>query len=424
MPGNLDKDWSFESVFDASDDSIFIQDLQGTFLFVNRSVERIYGYPRNFFIGKTPAFFSVPQKNDLGLIQTCFESCVSHGTTERFEYWALRADGSEFLKEVVLNLGQFRGESAVIAIARNITERKEEEAVLIESGRLFFNVFEFSPIAMAISRIEDGLYYNVNKAWLSLMGYSESEVVGKTVFDLGIYKNEHDRLAILEEAEKHGCVNNREIIFQTKNHQEVTVLFSLARTVLGGGTCNLLAYIDITERKNLERDIAYLASHDALTDIPNRALLMDRLSQAMARADRDSTKAAVLFVDLDNFKSVNDKMGHMIGDQVLKQMAGRMMSCLRKTDTVARFGGDEFVVLMTDVKTADDAVNMARALNRSLSEPVSHGNNEVILGASIGIVLYPDDAQGPEALLSLADTAMYEAKRCGKENYRFSKRPA
>ena len=182
-------------------------------------------------------------------------------------------------------------------------------------------------------------------------------------------------------------------------------------------------YTDITERKKLEDKINHMATHDTLTEIPNRVLLMDRLDQALARADRDKKKVAVLFLDLDNFKPVNDAMGHMIGDQILKQMAERMTSCLRKTDTVARFGGDEFAVVMTDVKNTGDVTKMAKNLNKLLLKPINLGSKETSLGASIGISLYPDHAKTAETLLSLADEAMFAVKRKGKKSYHFSMPP-
>ncbi len=178
-------------------------------------------------------------------------------------------------------------------------------------------------------------------------------------------------------------------------------------------------YTDITERKQLEDKINHMATHDTLTNIPNRVLLMDRLELALARASRDKTKVAVLFLDLDNFKPVNDVMGHMIGDQILKEMAKRMTSCLRKTDSVARFGGDEFAIVMTDVKNAKDVTKMAKNLNKSLSRPINLGSKETSLGASIGISLYPDHAKTPETLLSLADEAMYVVKKKSKKSFHF-----
>ncbi len=179
-------------------------------------------------------------------------------------------------------------------------------------------------------------------------------------------------------------------------------------------------YTDITERKQLEDQINHMATHDMLTDIPNRVLLMDRIDLALARARRDKTKVAVLFLDLDNFKPVNDLMGHMAGDQILIRMAERMTSCLRETDTVARFGGDEFAIVMTDVTNTNDVTNMAESLNKVLTEPIKVGGSETSLGASIGISLYPDHAQTSEELLSMADEAMYAVKKKGKHDFHFS----
>ncbi|PCI39356.1 MAG: hypothetical protein COB46_09025 [Rhodospirillaceae bacterium] len=179
-------------------------------------------------------------------------------------------------------------------------------------------------------------------------------------------------------------------------------------------------YTDITERKQLEDEINHLATHDTLTNIPNRVLLMDRLELALARADREKTKVAVLFLDLDNFKPVNDIMGHMIGDQILRKMADRMVSCLRKTDTVARFGGDEFAIVMTDVVKTIDVTHMAENLNKILVAPINLGSKEATLGASIGIALYPDNAKTAATLLSLADEAMYVVKHKGKQGFHFT----
>lgn len=182
-------------------------------------------------------------------------------------------------------------------------------------------------------------------------------------------------------------------------------------------------YTDITERKELENKVNYMATHDTLTQIPNRILLMDRLDLALARANREKSQVAVLFLDLNNFKPVNDTMGHMIGDQILKKMADRMVSCMRTTDTVARFGGDEFAIVMTDVTNTNDVVNMANNLSQILAKPINLGSKEAILGASIGISLYPDHALTSETLLSLADQAMYVVKNNDKQGYHFSSQP-
>ncbi len=171
-----------------------------------------------------------------------------------------------------------------------------------------------------------------------------------------------------------------------------------------------IAFLNAQKRKKLEDRVKHMAGHDMLTNIPNRALLMDRLLQALARAHRNKTRVAVLFLDLDNFKPVNDTMGHMVGDQILTQMAERMVSCLREADTVARYGGDEFVIVMIDVKTPDDVTQMVQRIDEALLKPINLANKEMSIGASIGISLYPDDAQTSETLLSMADKAMYVEK--------------
>jgi len=170
----------------------------------------------------------------------------------------------------------------------------------------------------------------------------------------------------------------------------------------------------VIRRERMEAEIRHLASHDGLTGLPNRRLFMDRLDQAIHRAHRDGKQAALLFMDLDDFKSINDSLGHPQGDAVLKLMADRLASCMRQTDTVARFGGDEFVIVMTDVTDLADVTAMAEKLNRALAEPCHLDGGETSLYASIGIALYPDHATDRNTLLAIADDAMYQAKGQGK----------
>ena len=168
------------------------------------------------------------------------------------------------------------------------------------------------------------------------------------------------------------------------------------------------------KRKKLEDSIRHMASHDILTNLPNRALLMDRLSHALAKANRDKSRVAVLFLDLNNFKPINDNMGHLAGDQILKKIAERMTSCMREMDTVARYGGDEFVIVMADVKSIFEVISMAKRVDMLLLKPIDLGSEEASLGASIGISLYPFDANTSEDLIHIADEAMYVAKNKSK----------
>ncbi len=176
---------------------------------------------------------------------------------------------------------------------------------------------------------------------------------------------------------------------------------------------------DITERKAMEEKILHMANHDALTGLPNRNLVQDRIQQAIGRAQRSSSRFAVLFIDLDQFKTINDSLGHNVGDQLLRMVAARIVKCLREEDTVSRQGGDEFIVLLCDVSNPQDAAVVARKILDALSAPIDVGGRALSTSASIGIALYPEDGKDVETLLKNSDTAMYCAKESGRNLYQF-----
>lgn len=174
---------------------------------------------------------------------------------------------------------------------------------------------------------------------------------------------------------------------------------------------------EVTERRRAEEMLRHVASHDGLTDLPNRSLMMDRLDSAVNRARRDHKKCAVLFIDLDGFKPINDSLGHDMGDIVLRETANRLVSSIRDTDTAARFGGDEFVLVLTNLEKAQDAVPVAQKALAALSAPIELNGKTASVGGSIGIAVYPDHASSAATLLKQADNAMYVVKESGKNNY-------
>ena len=176
---------------------------------------------------------------------------------------------------------------------------------------------------------------------------------------------------------------------------------------------------DITERVRAEEDLARMAHYDTLTGLPNRALLQGRLTRAMARADRGETLLAVIFLDLDQFKEINDSLGHAIGDAVLKETALRLQGCLRSTDTVARLGGDEFTILLENLHTADEIRSVAEKLLLAIAERAEVAGHELHLSTSIGVTVYPLDARDADTLFRNADLAMYHAKQEGRNNVQF-----
>ncbi|HCY15138.1 MAG TPA: hypothetical protein DHV21_04035 [Curvibacter sp.] len=176
---------------------------------------------------------------------------------------------------------------------------------------------------------------------------------------------------------------------------------------------------DITERKTSEHQIAFLAYHDALTGLPNRVLLEDRLQQAMAHADRSQTRLALLFLDLDNFKQINDSLGHATGDTLLQEVAVRLGECVRDTDTISRQGGDEFIILLSDLQDPDASLPVLAKIIGRLQDPFMADGNELSTSVSIGVAIYPTDGRDFESLRKKADMAMYRAKEAGRNTYRF-----
>ncbi|MFC1673109.1 diguanylate cyclase domain-containing protein [Pseudomonadota bacterium] len=174
---------------------------------------------------------------------------------------------------------------------------------------------------------------------------------------------------------------------------------------------------EVMERRRAEEMLRHVASHDGLTDLPNRSLLMDRLDKAIHRAHRDDKKCAVMFIDLDGFKPVNDTLGHEKGDLLLRGVAGRLAASVRETDTAARFGGDEFVLVLTDLAKTDDVRPVAKKMLKALAQPFDLDGSPANIGASIGIALYPDHGEKAEEILKQADIAMYDVKGSGKNDF-------
>ncbi len=181
---------------------------------------------------------------------------------------------------------------------------------------------------------------------------------------------------------------------------------------------SIWVYSDITERKRREEEVRELAHHDALTGLPNRRLLDDRIAQAFASARRSGEHVAFMLLDLDRFKPINDTYGHEAGDGVLKAVATRLKTCVRGSDTVARVGGDEFVVMLP-MRGGQDAVRVAETILATLGEPIAFGGNQFQVGVSIGISVFPEDATDKDELLKFADRAMYHVKAAGRNSYRF-----
>jgi diguanylate cyclase (GGDEF)-like protein/PAS domain S-box-containing protein len=200
--------------------------------------------------------------------------------------------------------------------------------------------------------------------------------------------------------------------------REIENTLALTHNQDGGVTGAVIAFHDVSAARVKTLEMTHLAQHDVLTHLPNRVLFNDRLAQALALAERQGKQLAVMFVDLDHFKRINDSLGHEVGDKLLQSVAGRLIACVRRTDTVSRLGGDEFAILLSQVEHAEDAAFSARKILRSLAAPYVIDDKSLDISASVGGSAYPCDGRDAESLLNKADTAMYEAKQHGRNNYR------
>jgi diguanylate cyclase (GGDEF)-like protein/PAS domain S-box-containing protein len=265
--------------------------------------------------------------------------------------------------------------------------------------------------------VQDGKFQYVNSLFQEMTGYSELELLGQYSLNL-VYPE--DRETVREKAIESLKGNSSvpcEYRFVRKNGEIIWVLEKVTSAEYKGKQATLGSFMDITERKQLEQKLADMATHDPLTGLPNRLLLSDRLTVGLAQAQRNDTRLAVMMLDLDRFKTVNDTFGHLVGDELLKAAGERLMGIVRKSDTVARMGGDEFVVLLLQIAKTEDAVKVAQKILVAFRKPFALNPYRVRTTTSIGIAIYPEDGEDVETLFKNADTAMYWAKEQGRDNY-------
>ncbi len=274
-----------------------------------------------------------------------------------------------------------------------------------------------------VSATGDGLVRMFNPAAERIFGYRAQEVLGEKfamlMAEADAEKHSQHLQRFLESGQAVLLGTSQEVAGRRKNGEIFPVELRLGAIKLEGELLFIGSMRDISERKALEKRMTHLATHDSLTNLPNRNLLQDRARQALMQASRQERRIGVMFLDLDHFKTTNDLLGHPMGDRLLQTVASRILNCVRDEDTVARQGGDEFIVVLPNVKRFEDVAIVAQKVLVTLAAPYSIDNTELNISASIGVSVYPDDGEDVETLMRHADTAMYYAKATGRNNFQF-----
>ena len=300
----------------------------------------------------------------------------------------------------------------------NVLVEKLEHAN--ERLQLFVMMFDNSNEAILITDTKQRIIA-VNPAFYRITGYAEEDVIGNNPNILRSGRQDEKFYQAMWQSINETGLWQGEIWNRRKNGEIYPEWLSIG--TVKNAQNEIINYIalfsDITKRKEAEARIEHLAHYDSLTHLPNRALFADRLKHALVTGIRNSKKSALLFLDLDKFKSVNDSMGHLAGDMLLQSVANRLKSCVRESDTICRQGGDEFMILLPEVGGAGDAETVSRKIINAMSQPHQIGGNELVITFSIGISVCPDDATDDEMLIKHADDAMYLAKESGRNNYKF-----
>lgn len=379
-----------------------------TFLDVNGSFEQLTGLKD--VTGKK-ASEVIPGKQQFSPdILEIFSEVVLTGKPVQFETYARALDMWFSISAYSIEKEHF------VAVFNNITERKKNERQLRQAA----SIFHASSEAMLIT---DSLHniISVNPAFTQITGYDSDEVLGRNPKQL--CSGHHDKVFFQEMLQSLAATSHWEgEVWDMKKGGEACAVHLIISSIpddTGAGLSYAAQFLDITEKKRMEDALAQHANFDTLTGLANRRLFHDHLAQEIKKSNRSHNSLALLFIDLDRFKEVNDTLGHHVGDQLLVETAKRITNCVRESDIVSRLGGDEFTVILSEVTDVNRIENVAHAIIQSLSQPFQFGAEKIVVSASIGITIYPADATNASDLLKNADQAMYQSKSEGRNCFHF-----
>ncbi len=401
-------------LFNESPIGLALTNMRGNMMDMNSSFLKMTGYSRDELLKLS--YWDITPKEYFEKEQEQLESLIEYGVYGPYEKEYIHKDGHLFYVRLLGSLLKINKENFIWSSIEDITEKKKYELALKEASLVFENTHEGILITDADVKV-----CRVNSRFTQITGYTLEEIEGKnpSFLNSGVHDKEFYTQMwkqIKEEGSWFGEINDRR-----KNGEYFTSLQSVS--AVKNEKQEVISYIsvfaDISERKTYEKRLSYLASHDNLTSLPNRMHFNDNLIKAIQVAKRHKAKLAVLFLDLNHFKKVNDTFGHEVGDKLLIEVAKRFKDSIREEDTVARLGGDEFAIILNDVKSKDDVITVCKKVLENIKEPMQIEYHTIVPSTSIGISVYPDNADNAESLLNLADNAMYMAKKKEISGYEF-----
>ncbi|MFC0254424.1 putative bifunctional diguanylate cyclase/phosphodiesterase [Massilia consociata] len=419
-PGREALDWLYRfvtAIEQVPAVAVHSMDANGVVRFWNYACSQLFGIPASHALGR-PFRELVSHLEHQEEFDTLIATIWRDGSTPAPRDWQVETAAG---RRLWLHSNHFPVKrdgitQQVFCMEVDITVRKEAESNLMQAARVFENAHEAIIVMDAEYRVQA-----VNQAFTSITGFSAAEIIGTTLASLPWNDGEH---GFYETVWPQLDGNNHwqgELAGVRKNGERYPAWVAVT-TIRDpeGDVSNYMAMLsDISERKRAEEQVRHQAEHDALTGLPNRVLFLDRMQQALATWRRQRDRFAVLFLDLDRFKAINDSHGHKVGDAVLREVAARLTGCVRRVDTISRLGGDEFVVLLADIGGADQAAHVAGAIMQAVARPIEAAGQAFTLSVSIGIAICPTDGADVDTLMHHADVAMYHAKQSGRDSFQF-----
>ncbi|RTL54181.1 MAG: bifunctional diguanylate cyclase/phosphodiesterase [Rhodocyclaceae bacterium] len=395
-----------------------------TMLFLSSGCLQLTGYsPEVLVLNQEITYAEITHPDDRARVREKIMAAVAEHRRYRVEYRITRADGTVcWVAERGAQVTDETGDIVLEGFVEDITEQIQAQHDLASAEARYRSIFEHSSEGI-FQTTADGHYLNANPALARIYGYDTAEELVAALQNIGsqLYVDGASRERFKQIMAEKGYVQGFEA--QVRRHDGTIIWISENARAVTGPDGAFLYYEgtvqDITETKNYQEQLEHQASHDLLTGLPNRTLFADRLNQAIRQADRNGFFAAVAFIDLDNFKYINDSLGHKAGDELLVEIASRLRGALRGGDTVARYGGDEFVLILNNHYQVNSVVKVINRVLEEIQRPMTLEGQELCVTCSIGLSLYPTDGGDPQALIQHADAAMYLAKQNGRNNYQF-----